>query len=62
MCVCVLETARCVILKCGFHLCGRELDGEVPVQVITKVVPAELVFSPSLEGFYVDEFPSDIYT
>jgi len=42
----VLETARCVILMCSFHLCGRQLDVEVPVQVTTKVVPEELVFSP----------------
>ena len=46
MCVCVLETARCVILMCSFHLCGRELHGEVAVQVITKVVPEEPVFHP----------------
>jgi len=62
LCVCVLETVRCVILMCSFHLCGIELDSEVPVQVITKVVPEELVFSLSLEEFYVAEFPSDIYT
>jgi hypothetical protein len=48
-------------LMCSFHLRGRELYGEVPVQVITKVVPEELVFfSVSLEGFHVAEFPSDI--
>lgn len=34
------------------------MDGEVPVQVFTNVVPAELVFSLSLEGFCVAEFPS----
>jgi hypothetical protein len=43
-------------------LCGRELHGEVVVQVITKVVPEEPVFSLLLEGLYVAEFPSDIYT
>lgn len=42
--LCVLETVLCVILMCSFHLRGRELDGEVPVQVISKVVPEELVF------------------
>lgn len=66
--LCELETVLCVILMCSFHLCGRELDGEVPVQVISKVVPEELVFflslslCRSLEEFYVAEFPSDIYT
>ena len=62
VCVCVLETVCYVTLMCSFHLCGRELGGEVPVQVIKKVVPEELVFSLTLEGFYVAEFPSDIYT
>jgi hypothetical protein len=40
----VLETVRCVIWMCSFRLRGSELDGEVAVQVISKVVPKELVF------------------
>jgi hypothetical protein len=60
--VCVSETVRFFILIYSFHVRGRELDGEVLVQVITKVVPEELVFSLSLEGFYVAAFPSDFYT
>lgn len=35
---------HCVIWMRSFHLRGRELDGEVAVQVISKVVPEELVF------------------
>jgi len=43
LCVCVLEIVCCLTLMCSFHLCGRELDGEVSVQVVKKVVPEELV-------------------
>jgi hypothetical protein len=41
--LCMLEIVRCVIWMCSFRLRGRELDDEVAVQVISKVVPEELV-------------------